>query len=128
MHSIADNYISRQHIKNALEAKRKHILWVLSLFVVLAVFWVLKLTGITMAGEAFCGIEAHVHSTECGQYLLICEKEEQEPHTHSESCIAPQLECTMEETAGHTHADECFENTLICTEPEQPAHTHGDGC
>ena len=128
MHTIAENYISRQHIKNALEARRRHILWVLSLFVVLSVFWVLKLTGITMAGEAFCGIEEHAHGIECGQYLLICEKEEQEPHSHSESCIAPQLICTMEETEGHSHADTCFEKTLICTETEQPAHTHGDGC
>ena len=32
--------------------------WI-SLAVVLLVFWWLKLTGITLAGEAFCGISEH---------------------------------------------------------------------
>jgi len=37
----------------------------LSVIVILAVFWWLRLTGITLAGEAFCGMQEHVHSEEC---------------------------------------------------------------
>ena len=39
----------------------RQIIPTLSLIVVLIVFWSLKLTGIGIAGEAFCGKEEHVH-------------------------------------------------------------------
>ena len=41
------------------------VLPIISLFVVIGVFWWLKLIGITMAGEAFCGMEEHTHFREC---------------------------------------------------------------
>ena len=55
----------RQYLDNAQHTKQvKHrmaaSLPILSLVVILAVFWWLKLVGITMAGEAFCGMEEHV--------------------------------------------------------------------
>ncbi|MEE1281461.1 MAG: Cna B-type domain-containing protein [Acutalibacteraceae bacterium] len=40
-------------------------LFILSLIVFIAVFWWLKLVGITLAGDAFCGIEEHIHTNEC---------------------------------------------------------------
>ena len=63
----------------------KHRLWqivtCLSFAVILAVFWSLKLTGIGVAGEAFCGRDEHIHSEEC----VACAIEE---HTHTESCYS----------------------------------------
>lgn len=56
----------------------------LSVLVVLAVFWNLKLTGITLAGEAFCGNAEHVHE---------------------ESCYAEETPCTLEE---HIHDATCY--------------------
>ena len=53
----------------------------LSFVVILAVFWSLKLTGIGIAGEAFCGKEEHTHNAEC----VSCTKEE---HTHVASCYS----------------------------------------
>lgn len=54
----------------------------LSLLIILFVFWYLKLTGITMAGEAFCGNAEHIHSEECED---PCELQE---HIHIESCYS----------------------------------------
>ncbi len=59
----------------------RQIIPTLSLIVVLIVFWSLKLTGIGVAGEAFCGKEEHVHSEECSN----CTKEE---HIHDASCYS----------------------------------------
>lgn len=59
----------------------KQILPTLSLIVALMVFWSLKLTGIGIAGEAFCGKEEHLHSEAC----IDCTKEE---HTHNASCYS----------------------------------------
>lgn len=117
--------------------------------VVFCVFWGLKLTGITMAGEGFCGMDEHVHSEACMERELICELSEdtshmhtaqcmqktlhctlpeQEGHIHNETCSGPFLTCLQEETAGHTHGEACFEQTLTCTVPEEPGHAHGDLC
>ena len=54
----------------------------LSLIIALCVFWYLKLTGITMAGEAFCGKPEHIHSDECE---TPCQMEE---HIHIVSCYS----------------------------------------
>ena len=58
----------------------RQIITSLSLVVVLVVFWSLKLTGIGIAGEAFCGKQEHTHSDECPQKTLICMQEEAEVH------------------------------------------------
>ena len=67
----------------------------LSFVVIMLVFWGLKLTGIGIAGEAFCGRPEHIHTEEClvqmptgtpdeaGGYA--CELEE---HIHVESCYS----------------------------------------
>ena len=57
----------------------------LSLVVVFIVFWNLKLTGIGIAGEAFCGKEEHAHTEQCMDPTNPCILEE---HTHIESCYS----------------------------------------
>ena len=59
----------------------RQIIPTLSLIVVLIVFWSLKLTGIGIAGEAFCGKEEHIHSEEC----VNCSIEE---HIHTADCYS----------------------------------------
>ena len=61
---------------------------IISLFVVIAVFWGLKLTGITLAGEAFCGYDEHEHGDSCyseGNPDPICGIEE---HIHKPGCYS----------------------------------------
>ena len=85
----------------------RQIVTTLSLVVVLAVFWSLKLTGIGVAGEAFCGYDEHVHSESCR--TLICQEAQTtetqaEPHTHGDACYSP---CPLEE---HIHVESCYSN------------------
>lgn len=73
----------------------------LSLFVILGVFWWLKLTGITLAGEAFCGYTEHIHNEDCTTISLICSEE----HEHSEFCYEKTDTCALEE---HIHTSSCY--------------------
>lgn len=65
--------------------KDRRSLWkiatTLSLAVIPVVFWSLKLTGIGIAGEAFCGKVEHTHNEDC----VSCTVEE---HTHIASCYS----------------------------------------
>ena len=51
----------------------------------MVVFWSLKLTGIGVAGEAFCGKQEHVHGQSCVDVSNPCKLEE---HIHVESCYS----------------------------------------
>ena len=77
------------HEKNILKGKHFLVL-LLASTIILGVFWWLKLVGVTMAGEAFCGVDEHVHTEEC--LAEGCEKIE---HTHVESCYS-NLEADLE--------------------------------
>ena len=123
-----DSYIEKAKLAKKLSARIKRAMPVLSLVVMAAVFWTLKLTGVTMAGEAFCGKEEHIHNELCGLPPLVCTLAETEGHYHSDSCIAQLLVCTTEETAGHSHTDECYNRQLICTVAETEGHTHTENC
>ena len=149
MRTSADIYLAQLNTSNEVRRSFRKTVQTLSLLVILGVFWGLKLTGITMAGEAFCGMEEHVHGEGCVLQELICETEEtpahahtedciykvlkceipeEEGHTHSDACISTSLTCTLEETEGHSHGADCFAQTLVCTVPEEPAHIHTDDC
>lgn len=76
-------YITQLNKSNSRRASLRQALFVLSLVAILIVFWCLKLTGITMAGEAFCGKAEHVHTDECTQ--IGCTLEE---HVHDPTCYS----------------------------------------
>jgi len=54
---------------------------ILSVMVILTVFWCLRLRGITLAGDAFCGMEEHIHSDTCGACTIP-------EHIHKPSCYS----------------------------------------
>lgn len=61
----AQNYLTNEKLnKKSFDAKRAIII-LLSIIAITGVFWWLKLIGITMAGEAFCGMDEHTHTEEC---------------------------------------------------------------
>ena len=128
MQSPAEKYLQSLKQNNSLLRTLRQSLMILSFTVVMCVFWGLKLTGITMAGEAFCGIPEHIHGEECPLQTLICQQEESEAHMHTEECILRTLICDLEEREPHTHTDECKAKTLICTLPESEGHTHDETC
>ena len=140
-----DSYLKQISGNNTVRSVFRKTRRALSLLVVFGVFWGLKLTGITMAGEAFCGIQEHSHGEDCILQELICELEEapahvhteeclhcplpeQEGHTHSDDCVSKTLTCTLEESAGHIHGTDCFADTLVCTLPEEASHIHDSSC
>jgi len=113
LQKYADNYLWQINRSNRLHSSFLKIAAVLSLIVVLSVSWWLKLTGITLAGEAFCGKDEHVHGAECPAGKLICLQAETQAHTHEEI------------TEGHTHTDECYDVLEACPLEE---HIHDESC
>lgn len=101
-----------------IEATRKRIkkivsaLMLLSLFVVVSVFWNLRLTGITIANSAMCGEEEHMHVEECiSDQVLICEEIEDDlnaQHEHTDDCYQFIYNCDYEE---HIHDLSCYSDT-----------------
>jgi len=126
--AMNDTYLLKLNKSNRIRSNVRQIIASLSLIVVLVVFWCLKLTGITMAGEAFCGMDEHIHGDGCPTGQLICPLEETDGHVHDESCILRELICTQAETLPHVHTEECLCYELICPLAEQEGHTHGDDC
>ncbi len=78
--------------KNTTRNTKRFIVLLLAITVILGVFWWLKLVGLTMAGEAFCGMDEHVHTDEC-----LAEGCTRQEHTHVESCYS-NLEADLEST------------------------------
>ena len=93
-----------QYMNDVMDYRKrlKTFIPVLSIFVILIVFWCLKLTGITMAGEAFCGYDEHQHNEECTVQTLICEDTE---HEHADDCYEITYSCDMTE---HIHTADCY--------------------
>ncbi|MCC8196881.1 MAG: hypothetical protein LIO49_08855 [Ruminococcus sp.] len=124
-------YIDRFRHDRRQRAMLGSVLLVLAVIVTLLVYWQLRLSGIAMTNETYCGYEEHVHTDECYEYTLICELEET-GHVHDESCYEEQqvLVCGLEETEGHTHSESCYdeEGNLVCGLEEFEGHTHSEAC
>ncbi len=145
MESVNNIYLDK-HKKFRLDSKKLATAFIISAFIVaIIVFWWLKLVGITVTGEAFCGIDEHTHGDECYISELICGFDETvsgtlptETETPEESASAEdgkevqeddvteetqtQTEITVE---AHTHSDDCYSKKLSCKTPE---HTHTQDC
>lgn len=78
-----------------------YLLPLFALLVFVAVFWWLKLTALTMAGDAFCGYEEHIHTLECGLGATECTIE----HQHTPDCVGAEFLCGLE---AHTHTSDCY--------------------
>ena len=136
--------ISLKNLKwvNTIKKRMSAALTLLSLVVILNVFWLLRQPGLTLAGDASCGIQEHAHDEECGSRTLACEILE-EPHQHDESCYEilwvreseeQVLICDLTEEP-HIHTDECYEEILsqraeasLTCQVQEEDHTHGDDC
>ena len=148
---IVERWLSQFHIEKRRRQRLVPICVVLSLISALCVTWNLRLTGITMVNDAFCGMDEHQHSHECPtEQKLICgfpdlvdaASSDTQPvdntdpvitqlvcllpeYEHQDACFADErvLVCSVE----HEHGDECYEiqRNLTCTATE---HTHADQC
>lgn len=97
--------------RNGLQLYRRlrPLVAVLAFAVAIAVFWRLKLVGIAMAGEAFCGQAEHTHTADCIAQQLVCT----EAHEHTDECAREIYTCGME---AHTHVAACYANATADVE------------
>lgn len=133
---------AQKYIKKYLHEKRwKQVVTVLACIVVFCTTYALILPALTMTGDTFCGKEAHQHSDECYEKVLICGQEESDAagtapaHTHTAACyeMQPVLVCGQEESDSHLHTEACYqtESVLICGQEESAStagHVHTDSC
>ena len=104
--------IINESLKELQSHKTRHvrmtaILLILSLIVSTNVFWMMRKTGITMAGDAACGIEEHTHTLECVEEIKSISSGDvsEAEHENSTECNQMQYICQKEE---HIHDIECY--------------------
>ncbi len=97
-------YVETASKTKSIKRKISSFLPILSVMVVLLVFWWLKTTAITMAGDAFCGLEEHKHDEKC----ISCQLE----HVHQSQCFV----CELEE---HIHKAICYSDMNADLETEE---------
>ena len=95
-------WISEMIEKRRARNKKVLMLSVTSFVLVFTILSAIILPAITLKGEATCGIEEHVHTDECYERVLICDKEE---YTGEEDTQAAEETQTKEETEQETEAD-----------------------
>lgn len=101
MKNELSSYVYAVERAKNLKRRAAALLPILSLAVTISVFWWLKLTGITMAGDAFCGFAEHTHEDGCYTTSLNCA----ESHDHTDECYTKNLSCETEE---HIHVATCY--------------------
>ena len=105
MKDIVRKILNRIKADRIRRRRVQMVLLVLSLFVATGVLWRLKITGITMTGEALCGHLEHLHTENCLGMTEVCGLAESEGHRHGTDC-RKMLQCTVED---HDHEDACYE-------------------
>ena len=85
MQDILSESLKRLKKKRVRRTRMLAILLVLSLVVSLDVFWSLRQPGLTLAGDADCGMVEHTHSDACQRGDTPCSIEE---HIHTLECYS----------------------------------------
>lgn len=123
------NYIERFKKRRHRKMKVVSILGVLSLFIALSVFWQLRIIGVTMTDEAYCGKKEHTHSEECIKRNLICgfdeeaTSQEKSAEEFDESSAQRDNESLAEKEESHVHTEQCYETIYSCGYEEEHTHT-----
>ncbi len=84
--SIVEQYLLQLNTVKRRWRRAVTVLTALSLIVALVTMWNLRLTGVTIANSASCGIEEHQHTSDCVKDgKLICDKQ---AHLHTTDCYS----------------------------------------
>ena len=113
---IIEQYLLQLNKEKRRFVRAAAILTVLSFLVVVGVSWNLRITAVTIANGATCGIQEHQHSEQCVvESVLTCgyeqdvvplsEELQAEQHTHIETCYTDVYSCMLEE---HIHNISCY--------------------
>ena len=92
--SFIEQYLLQLNTEKRRWRRAVAALTALSLIVALVTTWNLRMTGITIANSAGCGIEEHSHTDQCmSGFELICGKQE---HIHTTDCYSdPNADAEM---------------------------------
>ena len=102
------------------------ILTALSFVVALATVWNLRMTGVTIANGAMCGIKEHQHTSDCvSETVLICETEETADGTDTVPTTGETATTEVSYTTATTDAADPAETTEAAAES---FHIHTDDC
>ena len=82
MKDIIRNLLNEIRADKQRRRRVRAVLLALSLLVATGVVWQLRITGITMTGEALCGHLEHTHTTSCVGMVAVCGQEESDDHQH----------------------------------------------
>lgn len=144
-------YLLNAKKSRASRKKLLSLILVFSLMISSCVSWGLKLTGVTLAGDAFCGLTEHSHSDACYEKVLVCKFAEYAADNNStritydekasytagiseaadntyasEAYQSPDSSYDESlETVMHIHTEECYELRLVC---ELEEHVHTTAC
>ncbi len=141
MQASIERYFEKKKLNKDVFRGRAAVALALAILIIISVFWWLKLTGITMAGEAFCGFTEHRHTEECIERTLICGFEEDEPVSETDSkpredvpevSVKEATEGVSDEAstdAVQQSESESEESVPTVSESEAPVgHIHTDEC
>ena len=113
MELLNNDYLGK-HKKFRTDSKKLATIFLVSALVVsIIVFWWLKLVGITVTGEAFCGLEEHTHGNNCFVTELICGFEEAMTDETTEEYSEEEIISEENETEEMTALRETKEETSI---------------
>ena len=87
MQDILSESLKKLKKKRVRRTRMLAILLVLSLVVSLDVFWSLRQPGLTLAGDADCGITEHTHDESCQNEQMACQLIE---HVHTTACYSDE--------------------------------------
>ena len=122
---IVEQYLLQLNTEKRRLRRVATVLLTLSLVVVFAVSWNLRLTGITMANDACCGYGEHQHDDSCpAETVAVCgfSGDAEPSETQLDAEPAELTEAVPEE---HTHTEECYQTTYLCGYEE---HFHVLAC
>lgn len=116
MAGVDHTYLDNHKLYRTRNKKLLVIFPIIAVLVAILVFWWLKLVGITITGDAFCGLDEHIHNEECytAEYTCGYANEENTENGFSSS-----------DESAHTHSEECISQILICNQTE---HSHSLEC
>lgn len=140
MQDILDESLRVLKKRRERKSRLGAVLLILSLLVSADVFWTLRQPGLTLAGDADCGIVEHTHDAACGVQVCVCDIAES-THIHTEACYESTLTTPQENiiqicqlpVEPHIHNGNCYqtdvitdtESLLICQNQE---HLHDESC
>lgn len=104
-----ENKVEEINSRHVRKNTWQRVVSVLCCIVVFVTTYALILPAFTLektSPDTYCGIEAHKHTEECYDDVLVCTQDD-ETHEHTEACYEKKLVCQLEE---HTHTSECLKD------------------